>query len=206
MFDMCYHTLASNLSMTHKQGRLIPRTGNRHGGLAVVPYNVYPTRDGHIAIICVKDGHWKTLVEAMGRPELASDPAYATNGARAARIDEVDALVAAWTRDWDKEALFELSMQKRFPAAPVRDLYELSEDPHLHAKGALQHFEHSTLGSVVLPHSPIRYRDLPRLPLRQDPALGEHNAAVVGELLGWDAEKIARMKKAGAFGPSRRPD
>src|SRR5690606_23345500 len=105
MLDMCYYTLASNLSMTHKQGRLIPRTGNRHGGLSVVPYNVYPTRDGHIAIICVKDGHWATLTKAMGRSELAADPAYATNAARAERIDEVDELVASWTRQWDKNAL-----------------------------------------------------------------------------------------------------
>ena len=200
MFDMCYHPMASNLSMTHAQGRLIPRTGNRHGGLSVVPYNVYPAKDGHVAIICVKDAHWRALCRTMNKEELATDPRYATNKERAARIDEVDALVAQWSENMGKEEIFMLSQKAKFPAAPVRDLNELSTDPHLHARGALQHFDHPVLGPIVLPHSPLRFEHLPAIPLTVNPDLGQHTRNVLEEFLGADDEELDRYARSGAFG------
>lgn len=205
MFDMCYHPLASNLSMLHKQKQQIPRTGNRHGGLSVVPYNVYPASDGYVAIICVKDNHWRTLTRAMGRPELGTDLRYASNQARADAIDEVDKLVAAWTQLHPKEDIFQISQRERFPAAPVRDLLELSRDPHLHQRGALQDMEHPVLGSVALPHSPIRFRDLPRMPLKPSPALGQDNAGVLADLLNLTEGRIESLAEQGAFGYPKTP-
>lgn len=200
MFDMCYHTMASNLSMTHLQGRLIPRTGNRHGGLSVVPYNVYPSKDGHIAIICVKDAHWRALCRSMGREELATDPRYATNKERAARIDEVDRIISAWSSGLGKEEIFAESQKEKFPAAPVRDLYELSADPHLHERGALQNFEHPILGPIVLPHSPIRFSHLPLIDLQVNPNLGEHTRQVLKEILDIEEEEFSAFQQSGAFG------
>ncbi|AWB32517.1 CaiB/BaiF CoA transferase family protein [Orrella marina] len=200
MFDMCYHPLASNLSMTHLQGRLIPRTGNRHGGLSVVPYNVYPAKDGYIAIICVKDAHWKALCRTMGREELATDPRYAINKERAARIDEVDKIISEWSGTLEKEEIFTLSQKEKFPAAPVRDLYELSSDPHLHERGALQNFDHPILGPIVLPHSPIRFTHLALKELRVNPNLGEHTQAVLEDLLNIDEDQMRQYRHDGAFG------
>lgn len=201
MFDMCYHTMASNLSMTHLQGRLIPRTGNRHGGLSVVPYNVYPAKDGYIAIICVKDAHWKALCHAMGKDELGVDPKYATNKERAARIDEVDDIVSQWSKTLGKEEIFSMSQTEKFPAAPVRDLNELSADPHLHARGALQNFDHPTLGRIVLPNSPVRFSHLPLMPISVNPNLGEHTQQVLEEFLGMDEAQINDLQQDGAFSP-----
>ncbi|MEK7943310.1 CoA transferase [Pigmentiphaga sp. YJ18] len=200
MFDMCYHTLASNLSMMHKQGRPAPRTGNRHGGLSVVPYNVYPARDGHVAIICVKDAHWRNLARTMDRPELADDSRYASNRARAEAIDEVDELISSWSRQHGKEEIFRISQRNRFPAAPVRDLRELSEDPHLHQRGALHYMDHPVLGRIALPHSPLRFVRQHQLPLSPNPALGEHNASVLTNMLRMSDEDIRNYDRLGAFG------
>lgn len=203
MFDMSYHTMASNLSMTHIQGKLIPRTGNRHGGLSVVPYNVYPAKDGHIAIICVKDTHWKALCRSMNQEALSSDPRYATNKERAARIDEVDEIIETWSRQLGKEEIFAISQKEKFPAAPVRDLYELSADPHLHYRGSLQNFDHPVLGPIVLPHSPVRFPHLPLLPLKTNPGLGEHTDQVLKEFLQLDDRQLAEHAASGAFGQAR---
>jgi CoA:oxalate CoA-transferase len=71
MLDAVYASLASTFGMCFGQGwKDAARTGNRHGGLAESPYNVYPASDGYIAIICVGEQHWKNLVDAMARPDL----------------------------------------------------------------------------------------------------------------------------------------
>ena len=67
MLDAVYPTMASNIGMLSRGRNDIPsRTGNRHGGLSLCPYNVYPTSDGYIAIICNNDKHWQGLLSAMG--------------------------------------------------------------------------------------------------------------------------------------------
>ena len=68
MQDAIYASLSSNLGMHwFTEGKAeLTRTGNRHGGLAECPYNVYPTSDGYIALICVGDIHWKALTDVMG--------------------------------------------------------------------------------------------------------------------------------------------
>ena len=80
MLDAVYASLASTLGMSFGQGwQEAGRTGNRHGGLAESPYNVYPTSDGYMAIICVGEQHWKNLLDAMGRKDLLDDPRFQTS-------------------------------------------------------------------------------------------------------------------------------
>jgi CoA:oxalate CoA-transferase len=199
MMDSAYITLASNLGMMHDRAAVPPRTGNRHGGLAMAPYNVYPTRDGHVAVICVKNTHWHGLARAMGRDELIDDPRYRTHGERSLIMEEVDDLVANWTRERSKYDVVADALKHHFPAAAVRDLMEASEDPHLHARGMLQRMDHPDLGNVVLPHSPLCFDGVERIPLRASPALGEYNRTWFCETLGVAEEDYARYAEAGVF-------
>jgi CoA:oxalate CoA-transferase len=81
MLDAVYPSLGSSLGLHFDtQGDVPPRTGNRHAGLAEAPYNVYPTSDGYIAILCVSETHWKSLLRVMDRGDLASDPALRITG------------------------------------------------------------------------------------------------------------------------------
>ena len=92
MQDAVYSSLSSSLgmhwAMQGKPDAPPPRTGNRHGGLAEAPYNVYPTSDGWIAIICVGEVHWRSMTKAMGRPELADDPRFTSLKERVAHMDD----------------------------------------------------------------------------------------------------------------------
>jgi len=131
MQETAYPTLASNIGLLHRNDGEVPtRVGNRHGGLALAPYSVYEASDGHIAIVCATERHWQNILAAMGREDLRDDARFSTNQCRVQYIDRTDAFVQTWTRTLTRAALFVLSSQHGFPAAPVRSL------PGSHARPA----------------------------------------------------------------------
>ena len=197
MQEAVYASLSSNLGLYYGSGGSVPmRTGNRHGGMAESPYNVYPTQDGYIAIICVGETHWKSLIAAMGRPELADDPRFASLKTRVANMDAVDAQVGEFTQRFTKQALFELLLKHRVPCAPVRDLDEVVNDPHMLARRALQWIDHPELGRIPVQSSPLRFEGVEPLPIVPSRRLGEDNATVFGDWLGLSADEIAALKSA----------
>ena len=106
MQETVYSSLASSMEYHVRTGEIPPRTGNRQSALASAPYNAFPTADGWVAIHVVTEAHWKNLTKAMGREELADDPRFATNAARAENLEATDELVAAWTRTLGKMEVF----------------------------------------------------------------------------------------------------
>ena len=197
MLDAVYPSLSSSLGMHFGSGGDVPpRTGNRHGGLAEAPYNVYPASDGYIAIICVGDVHWRSLLTAMGQDDLANDPRFASLKDRVAHIDAIDALVGAWTAPQNKEALFALLQAHRVPCAPVRNLDEVVKDPHMHARGALHWQDHPELGRIVVPHSPLRFAGTEQRPLEPSRPLGADADAVLAGL-GLPPDAIAALHRDG---------
>ena len=186
MQDAVYASLSSSLGMHWGSEGLAevlpPRTGNRHAGMAEAPYNVYPTSDGHIAIICVGDLHWGNLCAAMGKPDLPKEPRFASLKARVASMDAVDAIVGGWTVQSPKAELFAKLMAAKVPCAPVRTLDEVMLDENMHARGTLQWQDHPQLGRIVVQHSPLRYDGVIPLPLVPSRALGADTEAVLQQI------------------------
>jgi CoA:oxalate CoA-transferase len=198
MEEAVYPTLASNLGLLYsKPGAIPPRVGNRHGGLALAPYNVYPTNDGHVALICVVEAHWKKLLIAMGREDLESNPRFTTNKKRVEFLAETDAVVQSWTERHSRQEVFELTRRHRIPSAPVRDLREVMDDPHMHARGMLERVDDPDLGSVVLPSTPIRVHGTARVKPQSSPLLGEHNHDVSQSWLGLSPEEVEGLRRDG---------
>ncbi|HWX50223.1 MAG TPA: CoA transferase [Roseomonas sp.] len=171
MLECVYPTLTSNIGLLAGQeggqgesqgGGATLRTGNRHGGLSIAPYNVYPAADGHFAVICNHDAHWLAFADYFGEGEIARSPRYATKASRVAHMDELDAMVAGWTSRQGKEALFQGLCAAGVPCAPVRELTEVLHDPQLRARQALLDIEHPDHGRVTLPTSPLVFEDVPR--------------------------------------------
>ncbi len=199
MLDSVYPSLMSSLGLFFGSTGDIPtRTGNRHSGLAESPYNVYPASDGHIALICVSEGHWRALTGLMGVPELATDPRYVSRVSRVTRIDEIDAMVGDWTRTQTKEQLAECLRAAGVPSAPVREIAEVVADPHLRQRGMLAEIDHPDMGPLVVPHSPVRVGDF-YAQLSPSPSLGQHNEEVYGDWLGVDEDTITDLKKDGVI-------
>ncbi len=94
MQDASYASLASNYGMYHARGESAPeRTGNRHGGLGVAPYNAYQARDGHVVVDAPADHHWQAILEVIGRTDLRDDERLKTRTARVINVELVDTLI-----------------------------------------------------------------------------------------------------------------
>jgi crotonobetainyl-CoA:carnitine CoA-transferase CaiB-like acyl-CoA transferase len=195
MVDTIYPTLASNLSSYYRDGTT-PRSGNGHGGGALVPYDVYPTSDGYVAIIVVTPLHWTKLCAAMERPELADDDRFRSNGRRFHNLDELNAVITGWTSRHSRDDVVAALRVAKVPAAAVRDVHEVVHDRHLHERGALQTIDHPALGEVVVPHSPLRFRGTPLVPLEPSPALGADNREIYGDL-GISDDELAALHDDG---------
>ena len=194
MQEAVYASLSSNLGLHYSAGTSVPaRTGNRHGGMAEAPYNVYPTKDGYIAIICVGEKHWKYLLDAMARPELAQDPRFTDLKSRVAHMDDIDALVSDFTQRYAKKELFDLLMKHRVACAPVRDLDEVVNDEHMHSRRAIEWIHHPMYGRVCLPNSPMRYDGVEPLEIKPSGELGCDNHAVFGDWLGLSDPEIQQL-------------
>jgi CoA:oxalate CoA-transferase len=200
MQESIYPALASNLSFLYNsQGGVPPRTGNKHGGLAIAPYNVYATADGHIAIITVVEAHWLGVLDAIGKPELKGEARFANNAARVKVMAEVDGLIEAWTRTKTKAEAFAILKRHRVPSSPVRDLAEVMHDPHMHQRGMLERIDHPDLGEIVVPTSPLRFHGAEKVETVPSPRVGQHNGDVYGEWLGLPAEEIEGLKRDGVI-------
>ena len=196
MQESVYPSLSSNLGMYHGSGnKAPPRTGNRHGGLAEAPYNVYPAQDGFVAIICNNNRHFHGLLAAMGREDLKDDARFHDLKTRIANMDAVDDLVGQWTAGIRRDVLTELLRTHRVPHAPVRDLAEVVNDPNMHARGSLQWIDHPEYGRIVVPHSPIRFEGTPLVPLQPSARIGAQNAAVYHDWLGIAPADLEQMAK-----------
>jgi len=183
MQDAIYASMASNIGMNWASGGKGPsRTGNRHGGLGISPYNVYATSDGYIVLNCPGDHHFRAALDVMGQPELKDDPRFVSRSARVAHMFEVDELIEGWSKALPKQQVAQLMLDAGVPCAPVRELGEVMEDENMHARGSLQRITHPELGDVVLPHSPMRYEGNVQPALEPSHALGADNAALLVEL------------------------
>jgi CoA:oxalate CoA-transferase len=201
MQEAVYPVLTSNVASMHKNGgKAPPRRGNRHPTQGSAPYNVYPARDGHIAIICVQDAHWTSLLKVIGREDLTDDPRFATQALRGRNDTLIDELVEGWTAAMGKYEAAEILRANRVPAAPVRDLTEVIRDTHMHERGMLQDVSHPTMGEVVLPTSPLRFHGSPEPSIRLEPEIGGDTDAVLSDWLGMGSDRVEALRAAGAIG------
>jgi crotonobetainyl-CoA:carnitine CoA-transferase CaiB-like acyl-CoA transferase len=151
------------------------------------PTNTYPCADGRwLCIAGNSDLIFSRLMDAIDRPELASDPAYATNGDRCARRDTLDAAIAAWTRTLpakEAEAVLEAA---DVPCSRLYDIADCAEDLHFRARGAVQEVNDPLVGPTLHPGPAIRLDgDAPETVVGwPGPAAGAHTEYVLSELLG----------------------
>src|SRR5262249_28951687 len=131
-----------------------------------------------------------------------SDPAYGSTPARAARMEEIDAMVEAWTKGQSKEDVMAALTVAHVPCAPVRTAREGVEDPHLRERGAGVDRDPPRRGKTPVPTSPIRlHGSAPAAVARPAPLLGQDTDRVLSELLGLSAADIGALHAAGVIEP-----
>ncbi len=164
---------------------------------SLVPSQLYRTKDGWIFVMCNKEKFWGVLAEALGRPEWATDPRYATFAARLEHRDEITVMLdEAFSLDATGAWLEKLT--GKVPVAPVNDIAQALDNPFVAERGSIADYLYPDGRAARLIANPIRVSDAD-LPRRAAPALGEDTDALLGEL-GYSAERIAQLRSRRAVG------
>jgi crotonobetainyl-CoA:carnitine CoA-transferase CaiB-like acyl-CoA transferase len=148
---------------------------------------------------------WARITGAMGRPELATDPRFATPAARRERWPEIRAIVTAWLDGFATvDTAIEVLRAARVPCAPVLAPAEVAAHPHLAAREAFVAVPHPTRGEVRVTATPVHVDDGPVKPAGGAPyRVGEHTLAVLRELLGYGDDRIAELERSAVIGAPR---
>ena len=179
-------------------GYIRERSGSILPGLA--PSNVYRCSDGDYLIGANQDAIFARLCEAMGRPELATDPRYATHTARGIHQVELDEIVDAWTRTLTVEEVEGLCIAHAIPAGKVYRAPEMLADPHFAAREAIVEVPHPTFGTVKMQNAFPKFSTTPSGVRRPAPReVGQDNAEVYGRELGLGPAELAALKTAGVI-------
>ncbi len=200
MFDTVYPTLASPVAAHVQEQGAPPRTGNRHSGLAIAPYNAYEAADGHVAIICIAERHWEALAELMGREELIGVDRLSSKARRAEHAGEVDGYVREWLAGRPADEAVAALLDAGVPCAPVRTVEEVIEDPHLRERGMIEELPNQGWGrdEIPVPGMPIGLSGSEPPEIEQAPRLGEHTESVLREF-GYDAAEIEALRERDAL-------
>jgi crotonobetainyl-CoA:carnitine CoA-transferase CaiB-like acyl-CoA transferase len=176
-------------------GHVRERSGGALPGIA--PSNTYPTRDGAYVVIAGNSNPiFKRLMNVVGRPDLAEDPAFAHNDGRAAQSALLDAAIAGWTSANSIENVLAALEETGVPAGRIYSAADIVADPHYQARGMILNAELPGGARVKMPGIVPKLSDTPGEVRWQGPALGEHTSAVLAEL-GIAAADIQRMKNEG---------
>lgn len=181
------------------------RTGRQFG--MVVPSGTYRGPEGWI-VIQVLDRQWSRFCAAMDRPDLEADPRFATAAGRTAHGSELIALVEEWTTSFvDDAGLLAHLEAHRVPAAPVLDPADAATHPYFTERDMVRTVHDPLLGDVTVPGVPVRTtaRSEPDIEPAA-PFLGQHNRAVLSELLGYDDGRIDDLEAAGVLCSEPVPD
>ena len=135
----------------------------------------------------------------MGRPELAEDPRLKTVLDRLKHIDLTDQIVSEWSSRLTRNEIVEICRAHRVPCASVRDLLEVTEDRHLHARGMLRQIEHPEYGDILVHRSPLVLHDAATPEYFPSARLGQHNSEILSEYLGLSAGEIDALRRSGAI-------
>ncbi|MGB1191236.1 MAG: CaiB/BaiF CoA transferase family protein, partial [Pseudomonadales bacterium] len=198
MQDCVFPTLATAIGSFYVNGGQMPRAGNRHPGKALAPYNTYVASDGYIAIICIREGHFRKLCEAMERPDLMEDDRFMNFQARCENMTELDAEITRWTASRTRQTLLEKTQAHGVICAPVNNLEDVVKDPHMLARGFLKQRDHPSLGLIAQMQTPIRISDDQPPELGRVPELGEHTRSILNDLLNLSDAEVSALETRGA--------
>lgn len=168
----------------------------------IAPSNVYPTSDDAMVLIAAnQDTVFRRLAAAMGREDLAEHSDYATHSERGERQEELDNMIAEWTRQWTAVELTEKLIEHGVPVGKVFRAPDMLSDPHFAAREAIVTLPHPTFGKMPMQNVFPRLSSTPGSVRWVGPELGQHNDQVLGGILDLDQKTRSRLVEEGVIGP-----
>jgi len=181
------------LGVPQRTGLTVPR---------LAPFGVYRTRDGFVSICAPMEIFARALFPAIGRPELSADPRFSTRDERVVHVRELDRIIEEYTQRFTTAEVIATLESAGVPAAQVRSTDQAVRDPRVVARGEtmkLSHPKYGEVDDVFGMGMPLKFSGAQVGFNQPPPAVGEHNEAIYGELLGYSAERIAELRRDGVI-------
>jgi crotonobetainyl-CoA:carnitine CoA-transferase CaiB-like acyl-CoA transferase len=196
LLDVMSSVLSYQAVNTFVAGTPPKRMGNAHPN--IVPYQEFPTADGHLIIAVGNDGQFAKLCGVLALPDLASDARFATNGARVTHRDVLAPMLAEKTRTFRRDDLIAALEKAGVPVGPINDVAQVFAEPQVIHRG--MKIELPQDGGAMLPgvRSPIVMSGTPLRYERASPRFAEHTDAVLAEA-GYAPEDLARLRDSGTI-------
>jgi crotonobetainyl-CoA:carnitine CoA-transferase CaiB-like acyl-CoA transferase len=206
MVDAALNIAAEQVIEYSAYGALLQRAGNR--GPAAAPQNLYRTNeidefgrsDCWVAVAVATDEQWAGLLDALGRPDWATDPTLASADGRRQHHDLIDGYLAGWCVELTGDEIVGALWGHDVPAAKVMQPHRQSELPQLAARGFFEDVDHPV--NATTPHSTLPFtssRGPDRVHVQPAPLLGQHNHEVLSEL-GLSDMDIDELEAQGVIG------
>lgn len=199
LFDVAVSML-TYLATWHLNGDYQPRRMADSAHPSLVPFQNFETADGWIVVGCAKEKFWQRLAAALGRPELATDPRFATFADRRDNADELVPTLSEIFRTDTTEGWLGRLGAARVPCGPVNSLAQALADRQTEARGLVVSVEHPQFGSVRQLASPVRVGDVPS-EQRRAPFRGEDADDILATMLGYTPSRVQDLRARGAFDP-----
>jgi CoA:oxalate CoA-transferase len=181
-------------TMEHK----IPtRIGAKHP--AITPFDIFKAKDGYVVIAVGNDGIWKRFCAAVGKPEWTNDPRFANNTLRCQNEAALKLLIEDYTKDRTRWDIAKLLLANDVPSAPVYNVGEAIDDPHVKAREMIIELDQPQYGKVRVAGCPIKFSETPIKTFSPAPLLGQHTEEILSKLLGYSKAQIDDLKKAGVI-------
>ena len=179
-------------------GDAVPRAGNASGGGQ--PGWAVRTKGGgpndYIYVIIQPPG-WEPLMKLCGRPELITDPDWATPEKRLPKLDKCFEIIEQWAMKLDKLEVMRQLNKFDIPCGPILDMGEIAAEQALRETGTVVEVDHPKRGKFLTVGNPIKLSDSPT-EVKPSPLLGEHTDEILKSIVGWSEAEIAAARKEGA--------
>jgi crotonobetainyl-CoA:carnitine CoA-transferase CaiB-like acyl-CoA transferase len=199
LLDSYFHYHEVNVqAWSCSKGEIKPtRSGSHH--YAVAPGGIFKSKDAYLFLLPILH-MWPKLCEIMGRPELAEDPRYIDNASRAKNQKELIVIIEAWLQAQESdEAAIRILEEGHIPVAPILSVEQACRHPHMIERETVRTIYDRSLGSFQAPGNPLRFSEFPAHLDLEAPYLGEHNAEVLGDCLGYSGARITDLVKRGVL-------
>ena len=191
-------SLLNYMATMHLLSGHVPE-GIGNGHFVHVPYNSYPTADGHVIIACIGDPFFERFVEFIDLPELRRSD-YRQQPVRFAAKAEIDALIGDKLRERPTAHWLERLREARIPCAPVNDFAQALNDAQVLARDMVVEVALKTGERVRMPGNPIKLSAAdPKATFTCPPALGESTRQVLGDLVGYPPERLEALRAEGVI-------